>query len=167
MKTIKSRNENKKRVTDFVEKPLNLEGKGLIEKIKIIQRDADYSKVKIIDGNSYTYDFSDCKTFKEFFRDIYYGTMKINKEEQKQHQFDTVLNAFSKNSPGDQKYIAANKKLLDNVKNFYKGRKKLLKGLKIKYFQFTIMMKIADVKTMMRMILEIMMVSSILKSSRN
>ena len=167
MKAIKSRNENKKRVTDFVEKPLNLEGKGLIEKIKIIQRDADYSKVKIIDGNIYTYDFSDCKTFKEFFRDIYYGTMKINKEEQKQHQFDTVLNAFSKNSPGDQKYIAANKKLLDNVKNFYKGRKKLLKGLKIKYFQFTIMMKIADVKTMMRMILEIMMVSSILKSSRN
>ena len=109
MKVIKSRNENIKKVTDFVEKPLNLEVKGLIEKIKIIQRDADYSKIKIIDGNSYTYDFSDCITFKEFFRDIYYGTMKINKEEQKQHEFDTVLNAFSKYSPGDQKYIVAKK----------------------------------------------------------
>ena len=99
------------------------------------------------------------------FRDIYYRNMWRNKAEQKQDEFDAVLNALNEYSPRNQKYIEAKISFyLDNAKNFYKGRKKLLKGLKIKYFQFTMMMKIADLKNMMRMILEIIMVSSIMKS---
>ena len=52
-------------------------------------------------------------------------------------------------------------------KSFTRGERRLLKGLRIKFFQFTMMMKIADLKTMMRIILEIIMVSSIIKSLRH
>ena len=88
----------------------------------------------------------------------------INGPEQKQDEFDAVLGALSEYSPIDQKYLEAKNKLLDKAKDFYKGRKKLLKGLKTKYFKFFMKMKIADLNTMMRMILEIIMVSSITKS---
>ena len=78
-----------------------------------------------------------------------------------------VLGALSEYSPRDQKYIEAKNKLLDMQRIFTRGEKIFLKGLEIKYFQFTMMMKIADLKTMMRMILEIIMVSPIMKSLRD
>ena len=71
MKAIKNKTESIKEVNDFVEEPLSLEAKGLIEEIKIIQKDVDYRKLKIAGGNKNTYDFSDYKTFKELFRDLY------------------------------------------------------------------------------------------------
>ena len=93
LKAIKSKNENIKEVTDFVKEPLSLEAKALIGEIKIIQRDVDYRKLKIIGGNSVPYDFSDDKTFKELIRDIYYETFTINKAERKQDEFNVELNA--------------------------------------------------------------------------
>ena len=47
--------------------------------------------------------------------------MKINKADQKQDKFYAVINALSKYSPRDQKYIEARNKLIDNAKSFYKG----------------------------------------------
>ena len=87
--------------------------------------------------------------------------MKINKAEQKQDKFYAVLNSLSEYSPRDQKYTEARNTLIDNAKSFCKRRKKLLTGLKIKYFQFTMIIEIAGLKAMMKMILEIIMVSSI------
>ena len=78
LKGIKSKNENIKKVTDFVEEPLSLEAKGLIEEIRITQKDVDYRKLKITGGNKNAYDFGDYKTFKELFRDLYYRNMTIN-----------------------------------------------------------------------------------------
>ena len=98
------------------------------------------------------------------FRDLYYRNITINGPEQKQDEFDEVLGALSEYSPIDQKYIEAKNKLLHKAKDFSRGEKKLLKGLKTKYFKFFMKMKIADLSTMMRMILEIIMVSSITKS---
>ena len=43
------------------------------------------------------------------------------------------------------KYVEAKNKLLNNVEKFYKGREKLLKGLKMEYFHF-IMMKGTSIK---------------------
>ena len=63
--------ENIKEVTDFVNHPLSFEAKELIEKIKNIQKDVAYRKLKIRGGNNVDYDFSDCKTFKELLRDLY------------------------------------------------------------------------------------------------
>ena len=83
LKAIKSENENIKEITDFVEKPLSLEANALIEEIKITQRDVDYRKLKTIGGNGIPYGFSDDKTFHELFRDMYYGTTKMNKGQQK------------------------------------------------------------------------------------
>ena len=74
LKVVKNKIENKEKVTDFVEEPLNLEAKGLIEEIRIIQKDV----------NNMRYDFSDYKTFKELFRDLYYRKMTINEAERKQ-----------------------------------------------------------------------------------
>ena len=37
------------------------------------------------------YDFSNYKTFKELFRDIYYRNMSINEEEWKEDEFDALL----------------------------------------------------------------------------
>ena len=78
MKAIKSKNENIKEVNDFVI-DISLEAKALTEEIKIIQRVVGYRKLQITGGNSYTYDFSDYKTFKELFKDIYYKNTSINK----------------------------------------------------------------------------------------
>ena len=81
----------------------------------------------------------------------------------KQDEFNAVLNVLSKYSLRNQKYIEAKSELLDNAKKFYEGREKFedlkLKNLKIKLFQLTIMIKIADLKTMMRKTLRIIMVN--------
>ena len=44
--------ENIKEVTDFVDEPLSLEAKGLLEEIRVIQKDVDYIKLKLRDGNN-------------------------------------------------------------------------------------------------------------------
>ena len=60
--------------------------------------------------------------------------MSINKAERKQHEFDAVLNALSEYSPRDQKCIEAKNKLLDNAKNFYKGKEKIIQVFKNEIF---------------------------------
>ena len=47
LNAIKSKNRNIKEVTDFIKEPLSQEAKVLIEKIKTIQKDLDYRKLKI------------------------------------------------------------------------------------------------------------------------
>ena len=72
---VKNKVENKdiKEVTDFVNQPLSFEAKELINEIKTIQKNVNYRKLKIKGGNMKEYDFSDYKTFKELFRDLYYS----------------------------------------------------------------------------------------------
>ena len=54
LKAIKNKNAgNIKEVTDFVNQPLNLEAKGLIEEIRVIQKDVDYRTLKIRGGNNF------------------------------------------------------------------------------------------------------------------
>ena len=119
--------------------------------------------MKITRGNNVTYDLSGYKTFKKLFRDIYYGTFEINKAERKQDEFNVELNTLSEYAPRDQNYIQAKNDTLNNAKNFYKGgEKKLLKVLKMEYLKFTMMM-MEGLETVMRMILETIMVSSITK----
>ena len=130
LKTIENKTENIKEVTDFVEEPLSLEAKALIEEIRTIQKDVDYRKLKITGGNKVTYDFSDYKTFKEFFRDLYYKKMTIDDAELKQDEFNAVLGVLSKYTSGDQKYNQAKNKLLNNATNFFRGREKIIKGFK-------------------------------------
>ena len=55
LKVIKNKTGNIKEVTDFVKETLSLKAK----EIKIVQKDVDYRKLKIRDGNNITYDFSD------------------------------------------------------------------------------------------------------------
>ena len=47
LKVIENKTENIKEVTDVGKEPLSLEAKGLIEEIKIIQKDVDYRKLNI------------------------------------------------------------------------------------------------------------------------
>ena len=80
------------KVTDFVDEPLSLKAKELLKEIKTIQKNFDYRKLKIKGGNMKEYDFSDYKTFKELFRDLYYKTVTIDEVESKQDEFNVVLN---------------------------------------------------------------------------
>ena len=131
LKVITNKTGNIREVTDCVKEPLSLEAKGLIEEIKIIQKDVDYKKLKISGGNKTTYDFSDYKTFKESFRDLYYRNMTINKAERKQEEFDGVIGVLSAYSTKREEYVEAKNKLLNNAKNFTTGEKELLRGLKM------------------------------------
>ena len=117
-----------------MEEPLSLEVKELIEEIKTIQKDVVHRKLKITRGNNITYDFSDYKKFKDLFRDLYYKNMTIDETERKQDEFGGSLSALEIYSAKKKEYIEAKNKLLDNSKKIYKGREKLLKGLKMEYF---------------------------------
>ena len=107
LKTTESKNQNIKGVTDFVEEPLSLEGKSLIEEIKMIERYVDYRKLKITGRNGIPYIILVIIKNLELFRNIYYRIFKINKAERKEDEFNVVLNALSKYSPRDLKYIEA------------------------------------------------------------
>ena len=75
------------------------------------------------------YDFSSYKTFNELFRDLYYKKMAINDAEIRQNEFDSIvwLNKYISRA---KKYIEEKNSLLNNVKNFYKGREKIIEGFK-------------------------------------
>ena len=122
--------ENIKEVTDFVDQPLSFEAKELINEIKTIQKNVDYRKLKIRGGNNVDYDFSDYKTFKELFRDLYYKETTIDDVERKQDKFSAIIAALEKYTPRDDKYVEAKNKLLNYVKNFYEGREKIIEGFK-------------------------------------
>ena len=62
--------------------------------------------------------------------------MPINEAEKKQDEFDAVINALSTYSARDQKCIKANNKLLDNVRNVYEWREKIIEGFKNGIFLF-------------------------------
>ena len=92
----KNQVENKdiKEVTDFVDQPLNFEAEELLEELKTIQKNVNYRKLKIKEGNMKDYDFSDYRTFKELFRDLYYRNLTIDEAESKQDEFNAVLDVL-------------------------------------------------------------------------
>ena len=131
---IQNKTKKIKEVTHFVEDPLSPEAKALTEKIRTIQKDVDNRKLKIIVGNKVEYDFSDFKAFNKLFRDLYYKNMIINDAEMKQNEFNSKLDALNNYSRKAQKYIEAKNSLINNAKNFYEGREKIIKGFKEKIF---------------------------------
>ena len=126
----KNRTENIKEVTDFVRKPLSLEAKALIEEIRIIQKDVNYRKLIFRSGNGVMYHFSNYKTFRELYRNLYYKKMTINDAEMRQNEFISIIDALNDYIPKSQKYNEAKNSLLNNVKNFYEGREKIIEGFK-------------------------------------
>ena len=73
----KNKTENIKEVTDFVDQSL----KELTEEIRVIQKEVDYRKWKTRGGNNTDYDFSNYKTFKELFKNLYYKKVTIEQTE--------------------------------------------------------------------------------------
>ena len=84
----KNKNENIKGFTDFINEPLSLEAKGLIQEIRVMQKDVDYRKLKIVGGNR-EYDFSDLKSYLEIFI-----TKNIQKMMQK-HTKSNLIQCFT------------------------------------------------------------------------
>ena len=60
--------------------------------------------------------------------------MTIDDAEMKQDEFNSILDALNNYSPKAQKYIEAKNSLLNNAKNFYEGREKIIKGFKDRIF---------------------------------
>ena len=50
--------------------------------------------------------------------------------EKKQDEITGVMSALKGYAPRDNKYVEAKNKLVINVENFYKGREKIIEGLK-------------------------------------
>ena len=132
----KVENKNIKEVTDFVDQPLRFEAKELINEIKTIQKNVDYRKLKIKGGNNVDYDFSDYRTFKELFRDLYYRNTTIDEAESKQEEFNVVLHLLKRYSPKQDKYVTLKNNLVDNSSKFYEGREKIIEGFKNGLFSF-------------------------------
>ena len=61
--------------------------------------------------------------------------MTINDAEMKQNEFDSIVDALNKYSPKVPKYAEAKNSQLNNAKNFYKGREKIIKSFKEKIFR--------------------------------
>ena len=51
------------------------------------------------------YDFSDYKTVKELFRDLYHRNITIDEAERKQDEFNTVLHVLKNYSPNHDKML--------------------------------------------------------------
>ena len=56
--------------------------------------------------------------------------MTINDAEMRQNEFNSIADALNNYIRRIQKYNEAKNSLLNNVKNFYKGREKIIKGFK-------------------------------------
>ena len=92
----KVKNKDIKEVTDFVDQSLSFEAKEWLKKIKTIQENVNYRKLKIKGGNMKDYDFSDYSTFKELFRSLYYRNLTIDEAESKKDEFNVVLHVLKK-----------------------------------------------------------------------
>ena len=68
------------------------------------------------------YDFSDYKTFKELFRDLYYRTVTIDEAESKQEEFNIVSQHLKEYNPEHDQYVTLKNNLIDNASKFYEGR---------------------------------------------
>ena len=93
-KVNKVKNKDIIEVKDFVDQPLNSKAKELITEIKTIQKNVDYRKLKIRGGNNVDFDFSDYKTFKELFRDLYYKKTTTDYAERNQDEITGVIGAL-------------------------------------------------------------------------
>ena len=69
------------------------------------------------------------------FRDLYNKILSINETEKKQDEFDGLLGALSTYPAKKKAYIDTKNKLLNNAKNIYKGREKIIEGFKDGIFQ--------------------------------
>ena len=133
---IKNKTENVKEVTDFIKEPLSQEAIDLIKEIKTIEKNVNYKKLSFTGGNKFAYDFSDFKTFSDLFNNLRFKKMSIDDAEMMQNEFNSNLNDLRKYSAREQEYIEAKNNLLENVNNFYKGRKIIIDGFKKGIFQF-------------------------------
>ena len=134
---VKNKVQNKNiKVTDFVDQPLSFEAKELINEIKTIKKNVDYRKLKIKGSNNVDYDFSDYRTFKELFRDLFYRNITIDEAESKQEEFNVVLHLLKTYSPKHDKYVTLKNNLVDNASKFYEGREKIIEGFKNGVFSF-------------------------------
>ena len=103
-------------------------------KSETYKKNVDYRKLKIRGGNNVDYDFSDYKTFKELFRDLYYKKITIDDAESKQDEITGVMGALKGYVPRNSRYVEAKNKLVNDVENFYKGKEKIIKGFENKIF---------------------------------
>ena len=126
LKTTKNKTENVKEITDSVKESLSSEANALVEEIKIMQKDVDYRKLKIAFGNSVTHDFSNYKTFNKLFKDLYSKKMIIDRAD----EFNSILPVLNNYAPKNKKYIEVKNSLLNNARNFYEWREKIIKGFK-------------------------------------
>ena len=66
---------------------------------------------------------------------LYHENMTINDAKMNQKEFNSKIDTLNERIPRNSDYIKKKDKLLNNAKNFYNEREKLLKALKKEYFR--------------------------------
>ena len=70
-------------------------------------KNIDYRKLKIRGGNNVDYDFSDYKTFKELFRDLYYIKITMDDADSKQDEITGAMGPLKGYVPRNNRYVEA------------------------------------------------------------
>ena len=83
-------------------------------------------------GNEVDYDFTSFSSLGDLLKQIYYGKILIPAVEREQDEFDYFLDNLKKYNPRDQNNINEKAVFLNNIENFYDGRKMVIKAFKNK-----------------------------------
>ena len=84
LKNIENKNEELLKTTKNKTKNIK-EAKVLIKESRIIQKNVDDRKLKIIGGNNVAYNFSNFKTFNDLFEDLFSKKLLTDDAEMKQN----------------------------------------------------------------------------------
>ena len=77
-----------------IKEKLSEEVKNMLEKLNNQEKLINYQKLYLKGGNNVEYDFCDYRSFKEFFKAIYYRKITIEEAEAIQEEFDGVFGAL-------------------------------------------------------------------------
>ena len=107
----------------------------MLEKLNNQEKLINYKNLGFIGSNKNGYDFTNFISLRELFRAIYYGEILIPAADKEQYYFDKSYELLTIFKPKkDSKYNKLKGDLLINAKNFVMEEKRLLRHLKIKYF---------------------------------
>ena len=135
LNTLKSNNK-KLTIEDMTPESalINNHPKKELDKIKQIEKTVDREKL-VYKTNEYKYSFEDFQTIKTFGRDIYNGTITLEKAKDYQNDLiDKIMSFNRKTKPKCLKKKQEKEIILENLHNFYDGREKILNASKSKIF---------------------------------
>ena len=113
---------------------MNDEAKKELDKISEIEKDVDREKL-VYKTNIHAYDFQTFQTIRTFARDIYNGEISLEEANEDQEKLlDEIIYFNKKTKPKNERKKQEKEDVIKNLRNFYNGRKKVIKAFNSKIF---------------------------------